>query len=347
MADSTHTAAGLDEAAATSPRGGRCNGEVPTSGLPGGRLVAWVLVVIVAVVSIAETAATLLLAGPEVSEEDWQAAAEHVRARFRKGDLIVFRPDWQGPLGRMYMGDLLDLEQVSRPDDSGYERIWVVGSGDGRTQPTTEQAKLEEKGRWEIGALNVRLWKQNPPQVAFDFYEHLAEATVSVVGADGKPAYVCPYRERRKRHQCKAGWNNVRKKLAEVGYRLRRCIHAHPIEHGALKIHYSDVPVGSRLVVYTGLDGYDARFRAKNALYQAKRKGKEGRNIPTRLVGVKLTVEVGGERIGAVTHPIDEGWHRFVMEMGRHAEKTSDLSFLIETRWSYSKTFCFYAQTRK
>jgi hypothetical protein len=199
---------------------------------------------------------------------------------------------------------------------------------------------------WRFGSLSVRLIEQKPAAALYDFYERVSEAEVTLRALDGRSSHVCPYRPRLRRHQCKAGWNNVRQKLAEVGYTLRRCVYAHPADHGVVEIRYADVPFGSRLVLHTGLDGYPARFKARRAVYRANQAENPPPNAPRELRGVKITIRAGDQEVAAVTHPIDDEWRRHDIETPELSKERRDVTFLIETRWSYSKPFCFYAQTR-
>ncbi len=305
--------------------------------------------VLVLLAALAETAATLLLAGPPASDEDWKKAAEEVRNLFQENDLLLFAPEWIDPTGRLHMGDLLDIRQVTRPDEASFDRIWVVGPR-GKTRRETRNARLISRKRF--GSIEASLYRNRIDPALFDFYKEISEAKVEVLNKDGSRAGYCPYKPAIQRHQCEAGWNNVRQKIAEVDYKPRRCVYAHPVDGRILEIAFPEAIMGSRLVVYTGLDGYDARYRARREVYYTlnpeKRKGRAPERAgPDKLVDVTMEILIGDSEPLKLSHPIDDKWRRHVLDTSDATGTSARVSFRIHTQWAYSKVFCFHAQTRK
>lgn len=306
---------------------------------------------LVVLVAIIETAATWLFAGSPAERADWKKAAKYLQGNFKQGDLLLFAPTWIGPTGRMHMGELLDIHQMARPDEAAFGRIWVVGLK-GKTRAETKKARLVSKKSY--GRIQVSLFENKTDLPLFDFYENLSKAQVRVLRPDGSVDEQCPFQPSRHRHQCSAGWNNVRQKIAEVDYSPRKCIYAHPVDGKILEINYPTVKLGSRLVIYTGIDGYDSRYKARQAVYHTKnpKKRKGGGNrkaarAPRSLVDVTMEVEIGNGKTMSVSHPIDDKWRRHVLDISNKSEKKTPVSFKVFTRWPYAKVFCFYAQTRE
>lgn len=327
--------------------------EEPRSKAESPRKHLWLLAAgCVALVALVETVASWVLAGPPASKENWRQAAKTVRGEFKEGDLLLFAPKWIDPKGRLHLGDLLDLNQMSRPDEAAFSRIWVVGL-QGQRRSETGDARLLK--RHQLGDLEVSLYERSTDPALYDFYEKIHEATVQMVRPDGSISQICPYDRRRRRHQCRAGWNNVRQKLAEVDFTLRRCLYAHPVDKETLEIHFPKAQLGTRLVIYTGLDGYDPRLKARRAVYlwknpekrKGKNKGKRDPRGPRELKDVRLRVLVNGKEVGVVNHPIDDRWRRNVLDTSKWSGSQGPVVFQISTKWAYSKVFCFYAQSRK
>jgi hypothetical protein len=86
-------------------------------------------------ISLWEVCAARRDAGEVPGDAAWHAAAERVRAGFRRGDLIVFAPAWVDPVGRMHLGDLIPIEAAARMDAARYGRIWSWRSA-ARARPT-------------------------------------------------------------------------------------------------------------------------------------------------------------------------------------------------------------------
>ncbi len=278
---------------------------------------------------------------PTVSPADWDQTERFVRAHFRPGDLLVFAPAWYDPVGRRHLGDLLTLDQVSRPDDATYGRIWVVARrGTSYHMDTHGPTNPRLAERRAFGGLTVSRYEQRPLRVVYDFFEHLPEAQVSLQDRSGRRRGLCPWKPATKRHQCPRGWNNVRQKLAEIDYRLRRCIYAHPTDREILVIRFPAAQLGDRLVVWSGLDDYDARLKARRAVRNARKKGRE----PKRLYPVHVAVRAAGKLLGSFDHPIDEAWHRHVFPT--QPAGPLPVQFEISTRYAYAKIFCFMAQAR-
>ncbi len=295
-----------------------------------------------ALFALSETAAVRFFSAPPAKGASWQAASAYVHKHFRKGDLILFVPEWIDPVGRKFMGDLLTLDQVSRPDTDTYGRIWVVGPR-GRHAPLTARRHPRLSKHRLFGRLDVRLFEQKPVTSVYDFYKQVRKAQVALLDKKGTIVERCPWSETRRRHQCRAGWNNVRRKLAEIDYHLRRCIYAHPHEGRILRISFAHATLGSRLVVYTGLDNYASRYKARKAVLDAKKK--HPGSPKARLVDVTMKVFADNYLLGSIRQPVDEAWHRHVLKTT--AGNDVSVRFEVTTKNAYGKVFCFYARAER
>jgi len=295
----------------------------------------------VVVLAIVETISVCMVCRTHATRRAWTQVESLVRQNFHAGDLLVFVPNWIDPIGRLHVGDLLNTKQVSRPDSDNYSRIWVIGLAGFRSKATTDASLLWRKS---VGKLAISLYRRQPVQITFDFYERVSEAHVRMTDRRGRETELCHWDTSRKRHQCQSRWNNVRQKLAEIGYHLRRCIYAHPVDGKVLELRYSMALLGDVLVFFTGLDNYDARYRARRAWYMAYRYGKPG---PSRLDPVSVDILLDGHRLGVVRQPIDEQWHRNILDTSRFAGKLMNVTLRVHSNHVYGKALCFYAQARR
>lgn len=277
----------------------------------------------------------------------WQAAARFVRGNHKPGDLIVTAPQWADPLGRLVLGDRMTLDDVTRPDARTHKRIWEL-SIRGARHPDTRG--LRQVNRRTFGGVRVTLYSQTPVKITADLFRSIDTARVWEERRSTRRQ--CTWRPHRLRHDCGPGWKGVRQIRAEVGFAPRRCVLALPIEGATRVIEYPNVQLGSRLVVWTGLRGYDPRYRARRSVweYQRFRAGKWRKKRPPRpvtSVPVTLEVRINGHTVGRLQHPLeDEGWRRneLVVTPTAHG-KPAVVQLRISTRYAWGKHFCFYARS--
>ncbi len=299
--------------------------------------------------AIWEIAAHQLELRAVVTRADWTAAERFVRPLLRPGDLIVTAPGWADPLGRLVLGDRMTLDDVTRPDARTYSRIWEL-SIRGARHPDTRG--LSPKRRRAFGGVQVTLYTQTRVKVVQDFYEQIAKARVWEERGPSKRH--CPWRPSRLRHDCGPDWKSVRQIRAEIGFAPRRCLLAMPIDGSTRVIEYPAARLGRNLVIWTGLRGYDPRYRARRAVweYQRYRAGKWHKKRPVRRVTsvpVTLEVLVNGRRLGRIQHPIeDEGWRRHVLTVAASDHRNRAVVQLrIHSRYAWAKHFCFYARSEE
>jgi hypothetical protein len=175
-------------------------------------------------ISLWEVCAARRDAGEVPDDAAWHAAAERVRAGFRRGDLIVFAPAWVDPVGRMHLGDLIPLEAAARMDAARYGRIWELAIRGARS-PDTEG--LTPAATEDAGGVMVRRYERAAAVVVADVLEQLASAT-----SDGARPTL---------------------ELAEVGFAPHRCLQVSPAPGVPLRITFPALALGRELVGYAGI----------------------------------------------------------------------------------------------
>jgi hypothetical protein len=230
--------------------------------------------------ALVETANALLAPLKVASPSDWQAAAAEVRAGFQSGDLIVFAPYWTDQIGRSHLGDLVTVEMAGHSDADRYARIWEV-SIRGAHHP---EAKGTLRKQSDHGKVHVALWEKPAEPVLFDFTA--AEPRVTVVDREGeKPCqkdvpggFRCP-------------GSRIERRTLEIDYQPRRGILI-PLESArTTALSFDDVPLGAKLVGYTGLHDYYARKNGDGP--------------------VDVSVLVDGEKRLELRARNQDGWKRF------------------------------------
>ncbi len=268
-----------------------------------------------------EISATLIQHWRAPRSADWRAAAEKLRHVRQPGEPLLFAPLWVDPLGRQAMGDQVDLELFLLSDVDRFSRVWQVSL---RAESHPFLRGLTPTERYRFGAVTVSRFDKAAEEVLFDLVKSVREAVVERVG---ERVVRCPWEK--SRFVCNAAerWNWVGPHLAEVGYRPYRCIYAHPVDRQIMRLTYPAVPLGGRLVLYTGIDDFENRKRS---------------NKP-----VLLRVKAGEEPLGQIQHLNDWPWHRQVLDTRALAGKRLPLRLEITTAGAYARTFCFAAEARK
>jgi len=249
-------------------------------------------------------------------EDDWVAAAALVRAQLESNDAITVAPAWADPLLRLHLGDRMNAKLSGRSDLSSFERLWVLSIRGKRAPEAPTRAPDFQQS---FGRVSVSRYDFGPPPVVFDFVDALPSAQV-----DYRPRgqlTECPWKERvsgpvrgglgfgpvppRQRFVCEA-----REASAWVGSTIledlslapRRCIWQHPQSGGPVGVTFKDVHLGTRLVLYAGLDYHRER---------------DERGAP-----VTMRVSIDGEEAARLVHRDGEGYKRYEVDT-RPAQKRS------------------------
>jgi hypothetical protein len=224
----------------------------------------------------------------------WRAAAERVRAGYRDGDLIVFAPDWIDPVGRMHLGDLISLEAAARMDAARYGRIWELAIRGARSPDT---AGLTPVATDDAGGVVVRRYERAAAIVVGDVLARAATAT-----SDGATPTV---------------------ELTEVGFAPHRCLQVSPPAGGAVRITFSQLPLGRELVGYVGIADVFTRRDVRSP--------------------VRLDVELAGMVIASTEAGVDDGWVRFA---AMTTPGVADVTFVARAK-DANRRLCFAAEARQ
>jgi hypothetical protein len=259
----------------------------------------------------------------------------------REGDLVVVAPRWAEPHVRRALGDdFFPLAAVARSDSARFSRAIEI-SVLGETAP--DVAGFREVERREAGDIRVRVLENAASEpVVFDFVEHLGPRYASAFGTD--PEVRCTWSEKARvasgglggtptfparRFVCQDDFylNVSATIIADEKFLPRRCIYAHPTPKGARVVRFDKVPLGQRIVGHSGM-------------YWMIERSKLG-------APVDIEVRVDGEDLGTVTHTDGEGWKRFEIDLGSHANaQEASVEFAISTKDYEHRHFCFQADSR-
>ena len=102
------------------------------------------------------------------TSRDWTAAAAAVRAAADRDALIVFAPRWIDPVGRLWLGDHISLDQAARMDSARYRQVFEL-SIRGATAPDVagETAASDQR----FGEVRVRQFIRPAPAVTWALTE--------------------------------------------------------------------------------------------------------------------------------------------------------------------------------
>ena len=160
-------------------------------------------------------------------DEAWRKAAAVVRAEFAPGDLLVFAPAWNDPVGRMHLGDLMSLDDAARMDAARYPRIWQLSI---RGAGAAETAGLKPVWHTDVDGIAIARFEQTPVTVVSSVVGEFAKASVS--GPTQKRTSVV---------------------LTEVGFTPRRCVQVVPQAGKSASVRFPRLKLGQILVGYVGL----------------------------------------------------------------------------------------------
>jgi len=296
-------------------------------------LAAWVWVLIAAL-AVFELVAHPMIRAATPRDESWQAAAAFVRERYQPSDRIVGTPAWVDPIVRNQLGDLLSLRMAAPPDTAGIDRVWELSIRDARGRdetPTLEQ---------EFDGVHVRMWSLSGDELIYDFVQELSSAKVELVGVGRSKA--CPWvaarqapggLERgpmtpRERFVCdpRRPWLWVGATvLADLALQPRRCIWQHPAGRDPVRVTFTDVPLGERLLIRAGID------------YQAER-----RRVHSP---VTLRVWINDQMAAELVHEDGEGWSGLEIDTSELAREPATVRFETAADHPDSRLFCWSASS--
>lgn len=192
-------------------------------------------------------AGLVLLAGWEVAvlvaarrseplPEDWKAAAAAIPASSANDALIVFAPRWIDPVGRLWLGDRISVDQAARMDAVRYREVWEVSIRGASAPEVRGEPAISEQN---FGSIRVRRFVRDAPAVTWDL------ANESRI--------------------CEVDFEPRRGVLLELGH-----------AYAQARRVFRQVNLGTQLQVYAGLAGYQTRSENRStAAIQAMVDGRE------------------------------------------------------------------------
>ena len=278
------------------------------------------------------------------AESDWASAAQHVRAQLLPKDAVTVAPGWADPLLRLYLGDRITTKISGRSDLAAFERLWVLSI---RGASAPDAPRRAPDFSQTLGRVRVERFDLGPSKVLVDLPDAINSARVTrrVEGIDDPcilrtfPPTVMPgglgggVIAPRQRFQCdyERPWLWVAPAVIEaLDLSPRRCVWTHPQGVDPIAITYPNIPLGTRVVLYGGLDYHDERDREKGP--------------------VGLRVFVNDREVGNFVHRDGDGMARYVVDLrkqlGSALTQTGDLRLEVTARETYRRSFCWAGSTQ-
>jgi hypothetical protein len=291
--------------------------------------------VLIAGLAVFELVAHPLIRAAVPSDESWEAASAFVRARYQASDRIVAAPSWADPIVRRHLGDLLSLRAAAPGDPAGTDRIWELGI---RGATTRHESPALER---DFDGVRVRMWPVSSDEVLYDFVENVENAEVELAASDGSKA--CPWTSARpapgglghgpmtpsERFVCdpQRPWLWVGATvLQDLELQPRRCIWQHPAGADPVRVTFSDVPLGERLVIRGGID------------YQSERRREHS--------PVTLRVWIDDRLIGELVHHDGDGWSGIDVDTSGLGLESAEVRFETTANDPTARLFCWSASTQ-
>ena len=287
---------------------------------PGARLGVWGAAALV-LLALVETAQALIAPWRAPRGADWTAAADHIRAGFQTGDLIVAAPAWADPVMRMHLGDLLPVPIAGRMDDARFGRVWVVSQRGAHAPEERGRGRASEQ---RFGALTVQRFENHPVEITYDFLEHWQEAYVTVWNPADRSATPCPWQA--DAFACPAFGTRVKRQLVEVDQSIRRAILAPAVLGAIVAVEFPSVTLGRELAVAAGLHDTWAR-KSPGSVY--------------------LEVWIAGQLARGAIVGNRSGWSTLHIDTSERYAQTVPVRFQISSPQPAQRFLAFAAEARR
>jgi hypothetical protein len=161
-----------------------------------------------------------------------------------------------------------------------------------------------------------------PPDAERSLLRAFAHATAELERAGGS---VTPCARSDERLQCSAqSWNNVSVVSYRIDGQFRRCLWAHPVDSGKLRVRFPEVQLGRALIGHHGL--LDDAIRSFPA------------GAP-----VTLEVSVASGAPQTFVRPNVKGWAEFRVDTAALAGRKAAVTFTVSTSTAAGRHYCFEA----
>ncbi len=294
------------------------------------------------VIAVLELVAHVVQTHSVVSQDQWLAARDAVRALAKPDDLVLMAPYWTDPLGReVFKDEILSLGREARPDATRFPRAVEV-SIRGMHEREVHDWKVESKK--SVGPVTLTVY-DNPSYAPLkdDLVNHVApgKMTVSVAGpGGGECAFVHGKVETgglgfgpaipADRFVCGQGGGSgmIGATVMMPGdYRPHRCLFAPPLGAGkALRVRFEGVVFGQVLHGHAGID-WDSTAHVEEP-------------------PVTLVWKLGDRTLGHIVAGNADGWKGFELDTRDVAGQTGELVAEISSPSARNRLYCFEADTR-
>lgn len=275
-----------------------------------------------------------------VTDAEWAAARDAVKAELRPEDLVVFAPFWADPLGRRSFGDALaTIPREARPDETRFPRAFEVSI---RGEHDPELATWKKVSEKQLGKITVTLLENPAPaKVLTDLVTLVKPDTLTVSrvesngselpctfvhGATSGGSTVVPQGALTPadRFACGSSFVGVAV-LHALDHHPHLCIFASPGSSSALKLTFKGVTFGNALHGHSGIQWVSERSPT-----------------PERL---EVSFSAFERPLGTHSHKVGVGWVGYEFPTPEYAGRRGDL--VAEVTGSQSQRyFCFEADTR-
>jgi len=120
---------------------------------------------VLVVVAMWETAVLYHVKESAPTSEDWSAAAAAVAASGESEGLILFAPRWIDPVGRLWLGDRISLDDAARMDTVRYRQVWEISTRGATAPEVAHEIPVSDR---TFGRLRVRQFQRAAPVVTWD-----------------------------------------------------------------------------------------------------------------------------------------------------------------------------------
>lgn len=275
-----------------------------------------------------------------VSDADWLAARDAVRADVKPDDLVIFAPFWVDPIGREHFGDsLAGLEREARPDETRFTRAFEVSIRGAHRTELEGWKKLSTK---QLGKVTVALYENpSPVKVLTDVLERVAPDGMSVSQVQSGAEVPCAWQRGPgqpgglgvpqgpavpgARFVCSGGAYVGLAVLHALDHHPHACLFASPPgPSGALRIKIANVEFGTSLHGHSGVQWVNERTPSGER--------------------INLAFSAFGRPIGQNVHRLGVGFSGFELPTPELAGKKGEL--VAEVTGSGPRAYCFEVDTR-
>ena len=203
-----------------------------------------------------------------VSDEEWHAARDAIRAKVRPDDLVAVAPYWADPIARqMWKDEILSIAREARPDATRFPRAIEVSM---RGQHLDEIAGWKVESTEKVGPFTLTVY-DNPSYTPLkdDLVNHAAPGKMEVSVVAGGTAAECQFTRGRvetgglgfgpaipaDRVSCPGGGTLAATVMQPADYRPHRCLFAPPLGGGkTMRVRFLGVAFGNVLHGHAGID---------------------------------------------------------------------------------------------